>query len=902
MKRQGKADGDFVFGFLREGDIKKAVLDTGLYRIVFMMAVLANLSAVTNATTSVYTNRSLWEAAVPSYEEEFFTDAILNSGICVDAGDPPHGSVDVTGEKGYGAGVWWDRVAPSYDSTTWFFTDTIIGFGGYWNLAGPGDMGTGIQLYLDGIPVSEEIPNLLTNSFWGVVSTVPFNEILIVAGTYEGVAETYVMDNMVYATLLSSFTKTDDVEEGDCRRPGQEITYTICWNNALGQPLEDAYIIDLLPEDVDYPGGGYTVEPGDPNDPNQPLFSLVPPDAGYDPQTHSYCWNLGDAASNTSDCVELTVVVKNSAAPGIDLHNVAEFYAAVYDPNGQNPEIRMIARKELDTQVCCWGDTPEILYVDQNAISGGNVGVNWANAYLDLQDALAYARTEACGQVQAIYVAQGVYSPGENERDSFVLPDNVSLYGGFPTGGCEFNLRNPKRYETALSGKIDQYLRNDTVIDVGDSCLTDGFTISEAGEYCIHGSGVDFSLVQCTIENSWQYGVRASDSNVDINWCTVRNNLFDGVWHAGSGSTLNINNSWIRKNMWRGIRCDYSTPIVKNSIVTESDISETGNAGIRMVNPSSHPVLQNCTISHNKSVGISVTGNRMPSVINSIVYHNNSGGRQLSANMNPDVVAQYCCIADCNEVNNNINVDPEFAYFDPDNVRIIEDSPCHDSGLTLQENYAQVDMDNRTRVLGYAVDRGAYEIECEDTSNSFDFNADGMVNLYEFNGLSKAWLSHDPNDPVWLGDPNLADPNLSEGWYEWKYQYNYETTGASQYVIDLADLAAFVEDAPWLWQACWLDLEELQMQQMADGGEEMLMMSGDFMALDSMQSLSVPAEPPLSVEDQIARLEDSLIFLARIWLEEPDIQQQINPKDWQEFMGAVYQSLLNLQTQAVQIE
>jgi hypothetical protein len=270
-----------------------------------------------------------------------------------------------------------------------------------------------------------------------------------------------------------------------------------------------------------------------------------------------------------------------------------------------------------------------------------------------------------------------------------------------------------------------------------------------------------------------------------------------------------------------------------------------------------------------------------------------------------------------------------FAYFDPNNVRIMGDSPCHDSGLTLQENYSQVDMDNRTRVLGITVDRGAYEIECEDTSNGYDLNADGLVNLVEFSGLSRAWLGHDPNDPAWIADPNVRDPNLSEGWYEWKYQYNFEPTGSSQYSIDLADLMTFLEDAPWLWTACWLDLEELQMQQMTSGnGESLLALnsaeemisssqsSPGLMELSSVEMLaestvvqqaeSVPVEeavqPEKPIGEQIAELQNSIEFLESLWNQDPTIQQEIDSEGWQEFMKSVYQSLYDLQTESIQIE
>jgi parallel beta-helix repeat protein len=442
---------------------------------------------------------------------------------------------------------------------------------------------------------------------------------------------------------------------------------------------------------------------------------------------------------------------------------------------------------------------------------------------------------------------------------------------------------------------------------MADNCLIDGFIISDAGEYCVYSSGVDFSLVQCTIEDSWQYGIRANDGNVDLSWCTVRNNLYHGILHSGAGYELNIDNCWFMKQKRIGINCEYSTPILKNSIVTESDLNETGNAGIFMLNPSSQPILQNCTISHNKSVGVSLVGNRMPSLINSIVYHNNGGGRQLSANLNPDVVAQYCCIADCNNVNNNINADPEFAYFDPNNVRIMSSSPCHDSGLTLSENYTQFDMDNRDRVLGTVVDRGAYEIECEDVANIYDWNADGLVNLVEFARFSRVWLAHDPNDPA-LNDPNhvdyeyLTDPNSPSyvtpsniaAWYPDGHTFNFATVGASQHTIDIADLIFFLEDAPWLWRACWLTDGLLSEQSVAGGGTSVMLTDTKTMSLEAQV-----IEDKSAIE-QAVDLVSIITQLEQLWKDEPDIQQEINAEDWNRFMESVYKSLSELEIDAAE--
>jgi len=859
-----------------------------LYWIALLMAVI--LSGITEATTTVYTSRSQWEQAVGYYDEETFTDATLNPNISVDAGNPPHGYVDVAGQEGYGEGVWWDRVSPgqSGDFSIWFFSSPVTGFGGDWNLAGPGGEGTGIQLYLDGVPVSNQIPNTMADGFWGIVSTIPFDAILIEAGTFEGNAETYVLDNMVYNCGIAVFTKSDNVET--CASPQETIEYTICFDNAFGQAIQDPFIIDWLPDGVDYDF----------------LISISPliVDENYNIEEHYYRWELEDIDPNDASCLNLEVTVNYNALPGGYLHNVAELWGTIMvasdpnDPNTLTPVTRLIDRAIKDTPVCCWQDSPEVLYVDKNATSGANNGLDWQNAFLDLQDALDYARPAVCGEVESIYVAQETYSPGEDEEDTFELPENVSVYGGFPTGGCEFSLRNPKKYETILSGKIDDTHRNNQIVTMGNNTLLDGFTVTDCGldleSAGVYASSVDFTVNNSVIVNNLGYGAFIENANATFKWCTFRNNEQDGIRHTGEGKSLVLENVWVRQSGQYGVYTINSVPIIINSILSESDMSLDGRAGLLMVNPPQRPCLLNVTCAHNFTEGIALAGANLPEIYNSIVYHN--GGPAL-AGFTADQAASYSCIEDCNSVNNNISTDPMFAYFDPNNVRIMEDSPCHDSGLTVQEHYSQFDMDNRDRVLGTAVDRGAYEIECEDTSNSYDRNADGLVNLVEFNAFSKAWLSHDPNDPMWIADPNLAEPNLTPAWNP---VCNFNTTGDSAYAIDLADLMDWVEEAPWLWKACWVTEESLS--EMLAGGDNMLMGDEEVILFSEIMASSEPVVEEKSVQEQILDLASAIVFLERIWLEEPDIQAEISAEGWQKFMDAVYQNLLELQTQDVPIE
>ncbi len=98
-----------------------------------------------------------------------------------------------------------------------------------------------------------------------------------------------------------------------------------------------------------------------------------------------------------------------------------------------------------------------------------------------------------------------------------------------------------------------------------------------------------------------------------------------------------------------------------------------------------------------------------------------------------------------------------------------------------------------------------------DISNDLDMNKDGIINMLEYQYIAKAWLGHDPNDPLWLADPNMLNmeyvhPVLGPACYAlaWNPDCNYDNTGDSQYNIDIADLIVFLEDG-WLWQACWYE-------------------------------------------------------------------------------------------------
>ncbi|MCB9297735.1 MAG: DUF11 domain-containing protein [Lewinellaceae bacterium] len=130
-----------------------------------------------------------------------------------------------------------------------------------------------------------------------------------------------------------------------------------------------------------------------------------------------------------------------------------------------------------------------ILYVDRDAMGAAN-GLSWADAFTNLQDALAIAQSgdEIWVAEGAYYPDQGTgYTPGERAH-SFVMKNGVAIYGGFPnTGDPTFADRNWATHETILSGDIgtaDDNSDNSYHIIFNDnnglnsSAVLDGFIIS----------------------------------------------------------------------------------------------------------------------------------------------------------------------------------------------------------------------------------------------------------------------------------------------------------------------------------------------------------------------------------------------------------------------------------------
>ena len=96
-------------------------------------------------------------------------------------------------------------------------------------------------------------------------------------------------------------TKVDDVNNGDCVRPGRQITYTIDYNypGSCGPDINDVNIIDYLPPEVDFVSASNS--------------------GVYDSGSRTVTWHIGTLHLGDSGSVTLKVNVKPCVEPGITM-------------------------------------------------------------------------------------------------------------------------------------------------------------------------------------------------------------------------------------------------------------------------------------------------------------------------------------------------------------------------------------------------------------------------------------------------------------------------------------------------------------------------------------------------------------------------------------------------------
>ncbi len=276
-----------------------------------------------------------------------------------------------------------------------------------------------------------------------------------------------------------------------------------------------------------------------------------------------------------------------------------------------------------------------LIFVDRTATSGNNDGSDWANAYTRLQSALIDVNSN-CVPAE-VWIAQGTYrpdDPGGDREASFVLTENVKLYGGFTGVETDRSQRdsNPITNGTVLSGDIDSNgiggIDTDnsyhvvTASSLANAPVLDGFTITGgvADGSSPDNSGSAMRIVNSSIKvrNCQIKGNRAAAGAVRCQNSTVEFVATEFVSNTSAfgGAVYFVTSS-------KGVfdRCRFLSNVAKYN-------SGGGVGGAMFISSQSTPTLQNSVFA----------GNLTDNSGNGSGIEANGAGLYISSTANPKVI------------------------------------------------------------------------------------------------------------------------------------------------------------------------------------------------------------------------------------------------------------------------
>jgi hypothetical protein len=321
-----------------------------------------------------------------------------------------------------------------------------------------------------------------------------------------------------------------------------------------------------------------------------------------------------------------------------------------------------------------------IRFVDINA-TGRNDGLSWANAYNNLQDALA---TAFWGD--QLWVAGGDYKPDQgngitpgDRAATFQQKNGVAIYGGFPPGGGTWEDRDPIKHKTILSGDLDGNDGPDFTNNAENS-----YHVVTAESYVFAPAAIDGFIITAGNSNGSDTdtcgaGIYCRRSDPTIANCAIYGNAADrrggGIYCRNSNPTFVNCAICDNSTAGRGGGMDIdisSSPILCNCIITGNSAEFGGGISNRH---DSNPTLTNCTLSGNwakRSGGGTHSCSTCSLKITNCIFWINTDktGISESAQINggtPHI--GYCCVQGWTGLlggTGNIGTDPLF--IDPDNA------------------------------------------------------------------------------------------------------------------------------------------------------------------------------------------------------------------------------------------
>ena len=233
------------------------------------------------------------------------------------------------------------------------------------------------------------------------------------------------------------------------------------------------------------------------------------------------------------------------------------------------------------------------IFVNLNA-TGANDGSSFADAFTDLQDALAISQSDG----QEIWIAAGTYNPHASNRSTYYVinKENMKIYGGFTGTETQLSDRVIGANETILSAdlqandvNITDYLGNysnatrtdnsyHVIYVTGNNLLLDGLTISDAHNNQSGTSSVGAAILK-----------HKTIPYLTIKNCVIKDNVarnanaglmaeFELTAAVNGTGALVVENSKFINNMSRGASGIYSIVRAYNNVdITVTNTLFDGN-------------------------------------------------------------------------------------------------------------------------------------------------------------------------------------------------------------------------------------------------------------------------------------------------------------------------------------
>ena len=360
--------------------------------------------------------------------------------------------------------------------------------------------------------------------------------------------------------------------------------------------------------------------------------------------------------------------------------------------------------------------------------AGNKSGDSWANAMSEVEFRKAL-EDKTPGEY---WVAEGEYTPDDADPvKSFVLKNNIALYGGFAGTETQREERDWEANVTTLSGAIGGLHSNNVVraTGVNSTAILDGFTIT-GGEATGGDSGggmnIEYgspTLTNCTFSgNKANYtnggGMYISKGNPTLTNCTFLGNKTE--WYGGGMSisigSPTLTNCTFSENEARsggGMNIEYGSSTLTNCTFSENVAINLGGG---MHIEEGNPTLTNCTFSENEATdgnGLYIR-EESPTLTNTIFWGAGSAaGQVVKDSGNPTITYSVVDTAVFPDTS-NIDADPKLGPL-ADNggptqtCALLEGSSAIDSGTDT--GAPSTDQRGVSRPQGLGYDIGAYEKE-----------------------------------------------------------------------------------------------------------------------------------------------------------------------------------------------